>query len=277
MQSVFDLPAIRDAFYTGAAVGVVCAILSCFLILKGWSLMGDAISHAVLPGIVLAYMAGWPLALGAFLAGMACATGTGWLKAHSRLKEDSALGVVFTGLFGLGMVLFSRANSDMHLDHILFGDILGILPEDKVQCITISSAVAVIVIAWRRDLLLWCMDPGHAQVIGLPVRVIHFGLLALLALTIVAAVQAAGVLLVIAMLITPGAVAFLLTDRFDRMLIISVAVSLTAVLGGIYISCLYALPSGACIVLSLAVMFILALAFAPRQGVWKRIPLQSGA
>jgi len=232
----FTFPFMQQALAIALLAAVPTALLSCFLVLKGWSLMGDAISHAVLPGIVLAYLAGLPLAAGAFGAGMVCALATGYLKENSRIKEDTVMGIVFSGMFGLGIVLYTKVETELHLDHILFGDLLGVGWDDVVQSAIIAGlVVAAIGVKWR-DLLLHAFDPQQARAVGLPVRLLHYGLLAILSLTIVGALKATGIVLTIAMLIAPGAIAFLLTNRFGRMLGVSVAVAVLASLLGVYLS-----------------------------------------
>jgi ABC-type Mn2+/Zn2+ transport system permease subunit len=263
----FQFPFVIEAMAMGAIVGVVCAILSCFLVLKGWSLMGDAISHAVLPGIVVAYVLGAPLALGAFASGLLCAVSSGYIKANSRVKEDTVMGVVFTGLFALGLVLFSKVKTDLHLDHILFGNILSIERSDFRECLIISGLTLAVVLTMRRDLLLFCFDPGHARVIGLRTTMLYYLLLALLAATIVASLKAVGVILVIAMLITPGSIGFLLADRFDRMLLIAAVSAVLASVIGVYVSFLIDGSTAACMVLTEALLFIAAFLFAPKRGV----------
>jgi len=261
-----------NALLIGALVAVVCAMLSCFLVLKGWSLMGDAISHAVLPGIVLAYQFGLPLPIGAFASGLFCALATGWIKNNSRVKEDTIMGVVFTGLFGFGLVLMTRAarETEVHLNHILFGNLLGITPDLMWQTVIIGTITLLIVLLKLRDLLLYCFDPSQARVCGLNVTFLHYLLLVLLAMTVVTALQAVGVILVIAMLITPGCVAFLLTDRFERMILISCASALLSCIGGVYASFYINGSTGACIVLVQALQFILAMFFAPKHGLLRR-------
>jgi ABC-type Mn2+/Zn2+ transport system permease subunit len=248
----------------------MCAVLSCFLILKGWSLMGDAVSHAVLPGIVLAYIFALPLTLGAFLAGLLCATGSGFVKRHSRIKEDTAMGVVFTGLFAFGLVLFSKTPSDMHLDHILVGNILGISTAQVKQTLLLGSCVLVVSLLLRRDLLLICFDPVQARVMALPDQFLTYLLLGLLALAIVVAMQAVGIILVVAMLITPGCVAYLWTDRFDRMLIIAALSSVIATVTGILVSFHADASTSGCIVLAQALLFVLSLVLAPKYGMLAR-------
>jgi ABC-type Mn2+/Zn2+ transport system permease subunit len=251
----------------GTVVGAVCAVLSCFLVLKGWSLMGDAISHAVLPGIVIAYAAGAPLALGAFVSGLFCAVATGYIKANSRVKEDTVMGVVFTGMFAFGLVIFTKVRTELHLDHILFGNILGIEPRDLVETCLVAGITLAIVLALRRDLLLFCFDQSHARTIGLPTRFLYYLLLALLAATIVAALKAVGIILVIAMLVTPGCIAYLLTDRFGTMLWIAGASAIFSSLAGVYVSFFLNASTSACIVLIQALLFVAALVFAPRHGL----------
>ncbi len=261
---------MRDALLVGTLVAAMCAVLSCFLILKGWSLMGDAISHAVLPGIVLAYIAGLPLAIGAFAAGLSCAVATGFIKQHSRVKEDTVMGVVFTGLFAFGLVLFSRTASDMHLDHILVGNILGITRQQVWETLGLGCAVLGVTLALRRDLLLICFDPGQARVMALPERFLNYLLLGLLSLAIVVSLQSVGIILVVAMLVTPGSIAHLWVSRFDRMLVVAVAAAVSSTWVGIFISYHIDGSPGACIVLVQALLFLGSLLFAPKYGIIRR-------
>lgn len=258
---------MMQAFTAGALVAAVCAVLSCFLVLRGWSLMGDAVSHAVLPGIVLAYSAGLPLPVGAFASGLLCATATGWIKRHTRVKEDTVMGVVFTGLFALGLVLYTKTPSELHLDHILFGNLLGIEPAQLRQTAGLSLAVLAVVVALRRTFMLASFDPAQARALGFRIRLIDTALLVLLALAIVAALQAVGIILVIAMLVTPGATAFLLVARFERMMVAATAVAVGSTLVGIYVSYFADASSAACIVLVQAGVFVAALLFAPGKGI----------
>ncbi|UJQ93401.1 metal ABC transporter permease [Mariluticola halotolerans] len=232
----FQFEFMRNALVISALVAVPAALLSGFLVLKGWSLMGDAVSHAVLPGIVLAYIAGIPLGIGAFAAGMICAVSTGFLTQNSRIKQDTVMGVVFSGMFGLGLVLYVAIQTDIHLDHILFGDMLGIGGPDIIETGLIALVVTGLIIFKWRDLLLHAFDPAQAQAIGLPVGWLHYGLLAILSLTIVGALKAVGIILAIALLIAPGAIAFLITRSFGRMLVVSVVVAVAAALAGVYLS-----------------------------------------
>lgn len=263
----FQYDFMLQALAVGALVGAVCAIFSCLLVLKGWSLMGDAISHSVLPGIVLAYVMGIPLAIGAFVSGLLCAVGTGFIKSHSRVKEDTVMGVVFTGLFALGLVMFTKIESDLHLNHILFGSLLGIPKSQMIQAAVIGGFALIVTLAMRKDLLLFCFDPAHAQSVGLNTTFLNYVMLTLLALTIVASLQAVGVILVVAMLVTPGSIGFLMTDRFGRMQVIAVACAVFSSVAGIYASFFLDASTGACIVLVQAFLFALALVFAPKRGL----------
>ena len=236
MLAPFAFDFMQRAFLVSAVVAMPMALLSCLLVLRGWSLMGDAISHAVLPGIVVAYWFGAPLALGAFVAGMVCAGATGFVKENSRIKEDTAMGIVFSGMFALGIVLYVWTPTDVHLDHILFGDLLGVSWGDVARSAGIAVPVALAVLIGWRGLLVHAFDPAHARAVGLPVRLLHYGLLALVSLMVVAALQAVGIILAIAFLIAPGAIAFLWVKRFGPMLAVAAGVALFASVAGVYLS-----------------------------------------
>lgn len=227
---------MQRALLVSVVIGMSCSIFSCFLILKGWSLMGDAVSHAVLPGLGLAYLLNIPLAIGAFVAGLFCALATGFVHNNSRVKEDAVMGILFSGLFAIGLVMLSRIQTDIHLLHVLFGNVLGVSTSDMTETVIIASISSAILLLKRKDFLLYCFDPNHAQVLGLHVKWLHFSLLALLALTIVSALKAAGIILVIAMLIAPGAIGFLLSQSFGHMLIIALCVSVTSCVAGTLLS-----------------------------------------
>ena len=263
----FQFPFMVQAMVIGVLVAVPTALLSCFLVLKGWSLMGDAISHAVLPGVVLAYIAGLPLGLGAFIAGMVCALSVGFLKENSRIKEDTVMGVVFAGLFGLGIVLYTAITTDVHLDHILFGNMLGVDQGDILLAVAIGLVVVGVVAAKWRDLMLFIFDPQQAGAIGLPVRLLHYGLLAMISLTIVGALQAVGIVLVIALLIAPGAIAFLITRRFGIMLIVAMAVSVSCSLIGVYVSFFLDSAPAPTIVLLMSASFVVTFIATQRRSV----------
>jgi len=253
-----QFPFMQNAFLITALVSVPAALLSCFLVLKGWSLMGDAVSHAVLPGIVLAYIVGLPLILGAFAAGMVCALATGYLSENSRVKPDTVMGVVFSGMFGVGIVLFVAVPTDQHLDHILFGNMLGIDAGDLWTSGLIAAAVtAALALKWK-DFLLHAFDPAQARAVGLRTGLIHYALLTLLSLTIVATLSAVGIILAIGLLIAPGAIAFLSTRRFGAMLAVAVAVTLGSGLAGVYLSFFLDSAPAPTIILILTGLFILA-------------------
>ena len=259
-----------QALWVSILVGTVCAVLSCYLTLKGWALMGDAVSHAVLPGVVIAYGLQIPLALGAFIFGLGSVLLIGLIQAKTRVKEDAAIGLVFTGFFALGLVLISKLPSNIDLMHILFGNLLGISPENLVQTIVIVALTMVGLFIFRKDLLLFCFDPIHAKSIGLNTNFLYYLLLTILALTIVAAQQTVGIILVIAMLITPGSTAYLLTDNFDRMTILAVISSTFCSILGTYISYhLDASPAG-CIVVLQTLVFLITMIFAPKYGLMAR-------
>ncbi|KAJ55969.1 membrane protein [Actibacterium mucosum KCTC 23349] len=254
----FQFPFMQNAFLVAALIAVPCAMLSCFMVLKGWSLMGDAISHAVLPGIVVAYIVGIPLIIGAFCAGMFCALSVGYLKDHSRIKQDTVMGVVFAGMFGFGLVLYTKIQTNVHLDHILFGNILGVGSVDLLTAGLVAGGVTAVLLVFWRDLLLHAFDPAQARAIGLPTQLLHYGLLAVLSLTIVATLKAVGLILAIGLLIAPGAIAFLLTRRFGAMMAVAVAVTLVAGIGGVYLSFWIDSAPAPTIILILTLLFILA-------------------
>jgi len=252
----FQFPFMQTAFLIVALISVPTALLSCFLVLKGWALMGDAVSHAVLPGIVLAYILGAPLILGAFSAGMVCALATGYLSENSRVKQDTVMGVVFSGMFGLGIVLYVGVETNAHLDHILFGNMLGISAQELWTTAIIAALVsAALLIKWK-DLLLHAFDPAQAQASGLPVTWLHYGLLTALSATIVATLSAVGLILAIGLLIAPGAIAFLLVREFRTMLWVSVLVCLSSSLLGVYTSFFIDSAPAPTIILIQTLMFV---------------------
>jgi manganese/iron transport system permease protein len=263
----FQFEFMRLGLLISVLVAVPAALLSCFLVLKGWSLMGDAISHALLPGIVIAYIVGLPLAVGAFIAGMVCALATGYLQENSRVKQDTVMGVVFSGMFGLGIVLYTKVQSDVHLDHILFGDMLGVGWPDIAETGVIAAAVVGIIAVRWRDLLLHAFDPAQAKAVGLGVRLLHYGLLAILSLTIVGALKAVGLILAIALLIAPGAIAFLVTRTFGAMLVASMVIAALSSFAGVYASFFIDSAPAPTIVLLMTLVFVAAFLASTR---WRR-------
>ena len=255
------------ALITTVITAIVCALLSCWLVLIGWSLMGDAVSHAVLPGVVLAYILGAPFALGALVFGLLAVGLIGVIRDTSRVKEDAAIGIVFTTLFAFGLVLISVTPSQTDLNHIVFGNILGVSDADLVQIGVLAAVALVVLIVKRRDLTLYAFDPTHAHAIGLSPRLLGALLLGLLALTAVVALQVVGVILVVAMLIIPGATAYLLTDRFGRMLVIAPVMSALSSVLGIYLSYWMDASPGGLVVVVQGAAFALVYLFGPRHGL----------
>ena len=255
------------ALATTLIASIVCAVLSCWLVLIGWSLMGDAVSHAVLPGVVLAYIVGAPFALGAVVFGFLAVALIGAVRDTSRVKEDAAIGIVFTTLFALGLVLISVTPSQTDLNHIIFGNLLGVSWADLIQVIILGAITFTILITKRRDFTLYAFDPTHAHAIGLNPKLLGAALLGLLALTAVVALQAVGVILVVAMLIIPGATAYLLTDRFGRMLVVAPAISAACAVIGLYLSYYLDTASGGMVVLAQGAVFALVYLFSPRHGL----------
>ncbi len=254
----FQFAFMQNAFIIFMMIAVPTSLLSCYLVLKGWSLMGDAISHAVLPGVVLAFILNIPLIVGAFAAGMFCALATGFLSDNSRVKQDTVMGIVFSGMFGFGIVMYTKITTDMHLDHILFGNMLGVGAGDLWTAGLISLFVAIVILAKKRDLMLHAFDPVQAQAVGLRVGLLHYGLLALISLTIVATLSAVGIILSIGLLIAPGAIAFLLTQKFSNMLPIAVGVTMASGVLGVYASFFLDSAPAPTIILIMTIIFIAA-------------------
>ncbi|CAL9353404.1 Manganese transport system membrane protein MntB [Nocardiopsis dassonvillei] len=261
---------VRRALLVAVVAGVVCAVLSCWMTLVGWSLMGDAVSHAVLPGVVLSYVFGLPFALGALVFGTGSVALIGLVNRTSRVKEDAVIGVVFTAMFALGLVLVSAVPSQTDLGHILFGNVLGVTDADILQILVLAAVVLGVVWFKHRDLTLYAFDRVHAHALGIDPRLLEALLLGLLSVTVVVALQAVGIILVVAMVIIPGATAYLLTDRFERMLAISVGVAVVAAVAGVFTSYHLNVSTGGCVVLAQAAAFALAYLFSPLHGVLGR-------
>jgi manganese transport system permease protein len=255
------------AILVSALVGLVCSALSCYMTLKGWALMGDAVSHAVMPGVVIAYVLNIPLAIGAFVFGVGSVVAIGFIQAKTRVKEDTVIGLVFTGFFALGLVLVSKVKSSFDLTHVLFGNVLGISDSDIIQTAVISVITLITLGVLRKDLILFCFDPTHARSIGLNTGFLYYVLLSLLSLTAVAGLQTVGIILVVAMLVTPGATAYLLSDRFDQMMGIAIATGVFSSVGGTYISYHIDGSTGGCIVVLQTLVFLIAMVFAPKHGL----------
>ena len=258
LLSPFEFDFMQNALAISLFVAIPCALLSCFMVLKGWSLMGDAMSHAVFPGVVLAYIIGIPVAIGAFVAGLFCALATGFVAENSRIKRDTVMGIIFSGMFALGLILYLSIESDVHLDHILFGDMLGIGLSDMLQTGGIAALIALIVLVKWKDLLLHAFDPHQAKACGINTSLLHYGLLCMIAMTIVATLSAVGIILSIALLIAPGAIALLLMRRFSSVLIFAVLLSMAVCFLGTWLSFFLDSAPAPTIVVLFSLIFIVA-------------------
>lgn len=236
MMEPFQFDFMVNALMISVIVAVPCALLSVFLVLKGWALMGDAMSHAVFPGVVIAWIIGIPVAIGAFIAGLFCAIVTGYLDDNSRIKRDTLMGIVFSGMFGAGLILYISIQSEVHLDHILFGDMLGVVVADIVQTSLIAAGVTLVMLLKWKDFLLHAFDPQQAKASGLNTTLLHYGLLCMIALTIVATLKSVGIILSISLLIAPGAIAVLLTRRFAQAMWLAVGLAASVSFAGVYLS-----------------------------------------
>ena len=263
----FTYEYMRNAMLVSAAIGAICGLLSCFVALKGWSLLGDALAHAVVPGVALAWILGLPFALGAFASGMLAAWFMGFVRRNSRIREDAAIGIVFTAFFGAGLVLLTLWPSNIRLQTIIFGNVLGIAPEDALQMLLVAAGVLLVMALRGRDLMLWAFDATHARAIGLNTTLLQVLLLGCVAAVAVAAMVAVGAVLVIAMLVAPGATLYLLTDRFGRMLAGATALGAGTAFTGAYLSYFLDGSTGGVIVCLQALIFALVLVFAPRHGL----------
>lgn len=255
------------AMLVSSVVCATCAFLSCFVTLKRWSLMGDALSHAVVPGVAIAHIIGAPFAVGAFLSGILASLAMGVIKAKTALREDAVIGIVFTGFFALGLFLISVYPSNISLKTIVLGNVLGISDIDILQVAIISIITLIVLGARWRDLVLLCFDPQHASALGINPYVLHYTLLILLSATAVAALQAVGACLVVATLVTPGATAYLLTDKFGTMIQLSVLIGFLSGLLGAYMSYFLDGSTGGCIIVLQSLVFLAVLVFARKHGL----------
>jgi len=263
---------LQKALVTSIVVGIICGVIGSFIIMRGMALMGDAISHAVLPGVAISYMLGINYFYGAVLFGVLTAVGIGVVSQHSRIKSDSSIGIVFTAFFALGIILISKAQTATDLTQILFGNVLSVRTSDMIMTLIAGAIILLVVILFYKELLVSTFDETMAAAYGLPTRLIHYGIMVLLTIATVASLQTVGVVLVVAMLITPAATAYLLTNRFWVMIVLaSFFGSLSAVIG-LFISFEHNLSSGAVIVLTATAIFVLAFIFSPKQGVlWRSL------
>jgi ABC-type Mn2+/Zn2+ transport system permease subunit len=258
-------------------VGSICSILGCYIILQGMAFFGDALAHTILPGVVLAYLVGWPLAVGALIVGILSAIGIGALSQRGEVREDTAIGVIFAGSFALGVAMLSTVRSyAVDLAHILFGDVLGVTPSDLWVTAILGIVVLVIVFAFYKEFLVLAFDPTLAVVLRLPVKALRYLLLILIAVTIVISLQTVGMALMLAMLITPAAAAQMLTRRLPTMMITAAAIGALSNVTGLYISYYANIASGPAMVLVATFIFGLVFFFAPERGVvWRRLAMQA--
>jgi manganese/iron transport system permease protein len=263
----FGYSYMLNAIWVSGLVGGVCGFLSAFLMLKGWSLIGDALSHAIVPGVAGAYMLGLPFAAGAFIAGGLAAAAILSLSAITRLKQDAVIGIIFTSFFGLGLFMVSLSPTSVNVQTIVMGNILAITPADTLQLVIISVVSLAILLAKWRDLVVVFFDEAHARSIGLPATALKVVFFALLAAATVAALQTVGAFLVIAMVVTPGATAYLLTDRFGRLVALSAFIGVATATTGAYASYFLDGATGGIVVVLQTLVFFVAFVFAPKHGI----------
>lgn len=271
-QDLLHYEFLQKALFTSIMVGVICGVIGSFIILRGMALIGDAISHAVLPGVAISYMIGINFFYGAVVTGMLTALGIGYINQNSRIKNDSAIGIVFSAAFAIGVILIAKANSSINLDRILFGNVLSVRSSDMWMTLIIGAIVLLTVIFFYKELLVSTFDPTFAAAYGLPNKLIHYVIMILLTMVTVASLQTVGVILVVAMLITPAATAYLLTNRLWVMIVMAALFGAVSSIIGLYYSFVYNLPSGAVIVLVATAIFLLAFFFSPKQGLlWRSV------
>lgn len=272
LAGLFEYAFLQKALFTSVMVGIICGVIGCFIILRGMALMGDAISHAVLPGVAISYMLGINFFFGAVLTGVLTAIGIGYVSQNSRIKNDSAIGIVFTTFFSIGIILITFLKSSSDLYHILFGNVLAVRSSDMWITLGIGIFILLAVIVFYKELLISSFDPVISSVYGLPNRMIHYFLMTLLTLVTVASLQTVGIILVVAMLITPAATAYLLTDRLWIMIYLSAFFGAVSAVVGLGLSFTYNLSSGASIVLVATILFGSAFVFSPKQGIlWRSL------
>lgn len=270
IADIFEYTFLQRSLVTAIWVGIISGLIGSFIIMRGMALMGDAISHAILPGIAISYMIGINYFYGAVLFGVLATVGIGAISQHSRIKHDSSIGIVFTAFFALGVILVSKTPTATDLTQILFGNVLSVRLSDMWLTIGIGILIVLIIVLFYKELLISTFDETMAQVYGLKTKLIHYVIMILLTMATVASLQTVGVVLVVAMLITPAATAYLLTNRFSIMLILSAFFGTLSSVAGLYFSFKHNLSSGAVIVLVATVLFILAFLFSPKQGViWR--------
>lgn len=274
----FQYAFMQRALLTALVVGGMCGLLSSYVILKRWSLLGDAISHAVLPGVAIAYLLNIPFFIGALVTGTLTSLGIGVIERHTRIKADAAMGLMFTAAFALGIVIISQIATSTHLMHILFGNVLGVRYPALMLTLAVGLVSLLVVVLYYKELMLYVFDPVQARSLGLNTSVIHYGLILLLTVAIVASLETVGIILVVAMLITPGATAYLLVNSLPAMMVLASAIGMLSAVIGLSLAVRLDVASGGAIVLVVTGFFLLAFLFAPQRGVigrWlrrRRIP-----
>ncbi|GKU80803.1 metal ABC transporter permease [Niallia sp. NCCP-28] len=272
IQAVMDYAFLQKALVTSVMVGIICGVIGSFIILRGMSLMGDAISHAVLPGVAISYIFGINFFFGAVISGLIAALGIGYVSQNSRIKNDAAIGIMFSTFFALGIILITMVKSSSDLYHILFGNVLAVRSSDMWITFFIGVFILIIVFAFFKELLVSSFDPTMSQAYGLPNKIIHYLIMTLLTLVTVASLQTVGIVLVVAMLITPASTAYLLTNRLSVMISLAVIFGTLSSVIGLYYSYIYNLASGATIVVISTIFFLIAFIFSPKQGVlWNKL------
>lgn len=271
-QDIFAYEFFQKALLTGLVVGIVCGVIGSFIVLRGLALMGDAISHAVLPGVAISFMLGINFFIGAVVVGLLAAIGIGFINQNSNIKNDSAIGIVFSTFFAIGVLLIAKANTAMDLTEILFGNVLTVRDVDRTLTLIVAAVVIFVVVLFYKEFLMTTFDPTMAEASGMPVKTIHYGLMILLTLVTVVSLQTVGAILVVSLLITPAATAYLLTKRMSSMIILSASLGGISAIIGLMFSFKFNLSSGPTIVLVATAFFLLVFIFAPKKGVlWKWI------
>ncbi|MBO3064823.1 metal ABC transporter permease [Staphylococcus shinii] len=272
IHDVFEFSFLQRALITSIVIGMICGVIGCFIVLRSLALMGDAISHAVLPGVAISYMIGINFFYGAVVFGVLAALGIGFVNQNSKIKSDSSIGIVFSSFLALGVLLITKAQSAIDLTEILFGNVLTVKPEDRTITFIVVAVVLIVIIVFYKEFLLSSFDPTMAAASGLPVKFIHYTLMVLLTLVTVASLQTVGVILVVSLLITPASTAYLLTKRLSTMILTSALIGMVSSVIGLFFSVTFNLPSGVVIVLVITIIFIITFILAPKNGLlWKMI------
>lgn len=270
INEIMQYPFLQRALITSVVVGIICGVIGSFIVLRGLALMGDAISHAVLPGVAISYMLGINYFYGAVFTGVLTSIGIGAISKNSRIKNDSSIGIVFSAAFALGIILITMARSSTDLTQILFGNVLSVPASDMWLTVGVGAVVMLAVILFYKELLISSFDETMAAAYGLKTGLIHYGIMLLLTLVTVASLQTVGVILVVSMLITPASTAYLLTNKLSVMIGLAALFGAMSSIIGLYVSFEYNLPSGPVIALATTALFLIAFLFSPKQGVLSR-------